>query len=127
MGLVKDDFIATIKGIDDRTAAENLRGTKLFVSRDKLPKAKDGEYYEADLQGLEAKTEDGETIGTIEALHDYGAGSFLEIKPQKGPSFMLPFTDAHVPTVDIEKGFATVLIPEGWLNVEKPEKKGKKP
>jgi 16S rRNA processing protein RimM len=125
-GMMKDHFIVSLKGVTDRNAAEALRGTELFVERAILPPAGKGEYYEADLVGLAAKTEDGKTLGKVLALHDYGAGTFLEIEPVKGKSFMLPFTDAFVPDVNLAKGFIQIVVPEGWLAEDKKKAKAKK-
>jgi 16S rRNA processing protein RimM len=96
-----------------------LRGTKLYVARVGLPPAKKNEYYEADLIGLETRGADGKNVGKVLALHDYGAGAFLEIKPANGASFMLPFNDAFVPNVDLERGLLSVIVPEGWLTTPK--------
>lgn len=126
VGMVKNYFIATIKGVSDRTAAEKLKGTKLFISRDVLPKTKKNEYYEADLVGLKAKDKLGKPQGKVLGVYDFGAGSFLEIKPEKGKSFMLPFNDDCVPEIDVDGGVVIVEIPEGWLSEEKPDKKESK-
>jgi 16S rRNA processing protein RimM len=75
-----DHFIGSIKGVKDRTQAEALKGTALFVDRALLPQEAEGEYYLADLVGLEARDEAGKNIGFVEEVHDYGAGVFLEIK-----------------------------------------------
>jgi 16S rRNA processing protein RimM len=118
LGVTKDQFIAKIEGVSDRTAAEALKGTKLYVAREALPPTAESEYYEADLIGLEARDEAGKPIGVVNALHNYGAGTFLEIKPAEGPSFMLPFKDSFVPLVDIDNGFLTALVPADWLKKE---------
>lgn len=125
-GAMKDHFIASLKGVTNREEAEALRGTKLYVDRSVLPSAGKGEYYEADLVGLAVKTSDGKTLGKVLALHDFGAGAFLEIEPVKGKNFMLPFTDDFVPVVDVAKGFVQIVMPEGWLETEtEPAKKEK--
>ena len=121
-GVIKDGFTASFKDSDSREAAEALRGTKLYIERANLPKPKKGEYYEADLIGLAAQDAEGVVVGAVMALHNYGAGAFLEIKPPQGDSFMLPFTDACVPEVDIAGGLIRVAIPEGWLAPAKPPK-----
>ena len=54
-------------------------------------------------------------------VFNYGAGPFLEVGKSKKDSFMLPFTDACVPEVDIKCGEVVVVVPEGWLKVEKPD------
>lgn len=125
VGLSKDAYLVKVKGVDDRTTAEGLRGTKLFVARDILPEAAEGEYYEADLIGLAVRSAEPRAEGKVLTMHDYGAGSFLEIKPVSGSSYMLPFTDACVPVVDLAGGFIEVVVPEGWLTAEKPPKKKK--
>lgn len=126
-GAAKDCFIVSIDGVEDRDAAEALRGTKLFVERSVLPKARRGEYYEADLIGLAAVDKGGQTCGVVQAMHDYGAGVFLEIQPVAGASFMLPFRGAFVPEVDLESNRIVVDIPDGWLDngaqTKHPERK----
>ena len=91
----------------DRAAAEKLVNVKLYVDRDRLPPPDDDEYYLADLVGLAAVAADGRELGRVDAVHDHGAGAFLEIGP-----LMVPFTRAAVPEVDIAAGRLTVLLPE---------------
>lgn len=94
--------IARIGGVGDRNAAEKFKGTKLYVSRDKLPAAGEGEYYHADLIGLDAVSETGEKIGHVVAVQNFGASDLLEIRLEGTiKTELLPFTDACVPTVDL--------------------------
>ena len=109
----KGVLIARFKGIADRTAAERLCNVDLYVPRDRLPAPAPGEYYYADLVGLSAVGHDGAQIGTVVAIHDFGAGDLLEIAPASGgPTLLLPFTDAVVPTIDIASGRLVVVPPE---------------
>lgn len=124
-GVMKDHFIASIEGVKDRDEAEALKGTKLFVSRAALPKLKPREYYEADLVGLPVEDKAGVACGKVQAVHNYGGGPFLEIAPAKGGTYMLPFTKAYVPEVDIKAGRVVIDPPEGWVGEPKPAKKGK--
>ncbi len=103
--------LARIDGVADRNAAELLRGTHLYVERDKLPATGEREWYEADLIGLKAIGKDGRDWGKVIAFHDFGAGSVMEISG----SVMLPFTDEAVPEVDVEGGTVTVNPPAGLL------------
>ena len=82
-----------------------------------LPKTKKREYYEADLSGLPRAMPTAKICGTVLAVHNYGAGPFLEIgrAGEKKDSFMLPFTEACVPEVDIKAQRVTLRIPDGWL------------
>ena len=98
----KDMLVARLKGITDRDAAERLTNVRLYVARERLPKAADDEFYHADLIGLAATKVSGELIGTVKAVHNFGAGDLLEIEPAAGgATMMLPFTEATVPGVDI--------------------------
>lgn len=109
----KDHFVARLKGIDDRNAAEALRNVELYVARDRLPAIdEDDTFYVADLVGLAAVTADGETLGTVTAVHNFGAGDIIEIAPSAGAPIMLSFTEANVPTVDVKAGRIVVALPE---------------
>ena len=109
----KDHFVARFAGIDNREAAEKLTNLKLYVPRDRLPPIEDDEtFYFADLVGLTAVTPDGAPLGTVTAVHNFGAGDMIEIKPQGGGEpLMVPFTDANVPGVDIAAGRVVVVPP----------------
>jgi len=107
----KGHLVATLKGVADRDAAARLNGVELYVARDALPDTEDGEYYHADLIGLAAETAAGEAIGRVLAIHNFGAGDIIEIAPPSGPTLLLPFTDAVVPTVDIAAGKVVVEMP----------------
>src|SRR5262249_24249019 len=92
-------------GIGDRNAAERLANLRLFVPRDRLPPPAADEFYHADLIGLCAVTVDGTEIGTVAAIHDFGAGDILELRPRAGRSTLLvPCPAAFVPIVDIAGG-----------------------
>jgi 16S rRNA processing protein RimM len=109
-------YIAFFKELADRTAAERLRGKKLYVARDVLPDITDDKtFYQADLIGLEARWPDGKKMGAIVNVANFGAGDLLEIKPIKGASFYVPFTSAVVPTVALADGFAVIDPPPGLL------------
>lgn len=116
--------IARIDGVDDRDAAEALKGLRLHVDRAALPAADEDEFYHADLIGLGVETVAGERIGVVRALHDFGAGDLLEIaevpKARGGPTVMAPFTKAAVPVVDIAGG-RVVIDPPAGLFKDAPE------
>jgi 16S rRNA processing protein RimM len=100
-GKSKDGVIARIDGIADRTAAEALRGVRLYVQRDALPPPKPDEYYRVDLIGLTVERADGSVYGRITNVEDYGAGDILEVELPDGATELLLFTDRIVPTVDL--------------------------
>lgn len=108
----KDHLVAMLKGVADRDAAERLNGIELYISRDALPETDEGEYYHADLIGLAAIDPQGAAIGIVTAIHNFGAGDIIEIAPKSGPSLLLPFTNAVVPTVDLAAGHVVIELPE---------------
>lgn len=107
----KDHLVATLTGVGDRDAAARLNGIELYVARESLPPADDGEYYHADLIGLAAVDPLKAPLGRVVAIHDFGAGTIIEIAPPSGPTLLLPFTDPVVPTVDIAGGHVVVVLP----------------
>lgn len=100
--------VARIAGISDRTTAEALRGTKLFIAREKLPETDASEFYHSDLIGLNAFAEDNTPIGKIVSVQNFGAGDLLELQPPEGASEFIPFEDQWVPKVDLSS--RTVVI-----------------
>ena len=108
----KDHLVATIKGVDTREDAERLNGIELYIAREKLPDTGDDEYYHADLIGLAAVTTSEEPLGRVAAIHNFGAGDIIEIAPPHGPTMLLPFTNAVVPTVDLKGGRVVIELPQ---------------
>jgi 16S rRNA processing protein RimM len=106
-------IIATLRGVSDRDEAERLKGTDLYVSRTALPPPEDDdEYYHSDLIGLKAISPDGEPIGTILAVHNFGAGDLLEVRFEgERQAQLIPFESAHVPRIDLDARQAVVLRP----------------
>jgi 16S rRNA processing protein RimM len=109
----KDFLVARVAGVADRTAAEALRNLDLYVPRDRLPAIdEEAAWYVSDLIGLPAQTPEGETVGTVAAVHNFGAGDVLEIAPADGAqTLMLPFTAEAVPEVDVRAGRIVVVLP----------------
>ncbi len=113
-------LVVRFKGVSDRTAAEKLNGTRLFVPRAALPPAEEEEFYHADLVGLAVRNDSGETIGRVSAVHDFGGGDVLEIIHGAQRGVMIPFSRAAVPVVNIAEGFLSVdLQAAGLIENEK--------
>ena len=102
----KEFFVARLKGVSDRNAVELLRNTDLFVPRARLPAPSEAdEFYHADLIGLAVVDAAGQPIGSVAAMHNFGAGDLIEVRPAGGgDTVMLPFTEAAVPEIDIAGG-----------------------
>ena len=101
-----DELIARAEEAPDRTAAEALKGLRLFVPRAALPAPEDeDEFYLADLIGLLAQTPEGEALGRVKAVLNHGAGDILEVDPGDGrPTALHAFTREVVPEVRVAEG-----------------------
>jgi 16S rRNA processing protein RimM len=111
----KDHFVARLSGVHDRDAASALANTKLYVARERLPETEDpDEFYHADLVGLAVVDPAGQSLGTVVAIHNFGAGDLIEMRPAAGGNTeLIPFDETHVPTVDLPSGKIVVDPPHG--------------
>jgi len=99
----KGAYIARIEGVNDRTAADAIKGQEINVSRADLPDAAEDEYYITDLVNLRA-VHAGEVVGTVIGVPDFGAGQLLDIRLNTGRSLFLPFDEPFVGKVDLSAG-----------------------
>lgn len=106
----KTHFICTLSGVATREEAEALKGTRLFVERSKLPQPASGEYYWADLIGLEARLASGEVYGKVLDMKNYGAGDIIEIS-RAGGAELLPYNKEVVKDVQVDKGYLVIEPP----------------
>jgi 16S rRNA processing protein RimM len=83
--------VARLEGVSDRSAAEALRGALVEIPRSALPPLEDGEYYHADLIGLRAVDRDGNALGKVVGVENYGAGDLLEIEDSQSKRSLIPF------------------------------------
>ena len=100
-----DSVVACAHGVDDRTAAESLRGARIFVSRASFPTAAHDEYYWVDLIGLEVLNRQDEPLGTVRELLSTGPQTVLVMEyllDGKVLERMIPFVSAYVDDVDLK-------------------------
>jgi 16S rRNA processing protein RimM len=127
VGTRKNALIARVDGVDDRSAAEALRGTRLYIDRARLPPPAEDEFYHADLIGLmaeigESENDTSRSLGEVSAVHDFGAGPVLEIQTAGAPPVLVPFTKEAVPEVDIDGGRIIVApLPGLFRSDDEPE------
>ena len=111
-----DTVVATAQGIDDRSAAEALRGARIFVARSSFPTADKDEYYWVDLIGLNVVNREGIALGCVRDLMDTGPNSVLCVEYQlthddgssSAEERMIPFVSAYVDSVDVAGKLITV-------------------
>lgn len=106
----KGGAVARFAEVKDRTAAEQLRGTALSVSREALPTLDTDEFYFSDLLDLAVVTDTGDPVGRVCAVENFGATDIVEIEKPDGKKFMVPLTRQAVPSWDER----TLTIAEGF-------------
>ena len=112
-------LLVRLQGVNDRTAADELRGTHFLIdSADVEPSDDPDEFYDHELEGLAVRTVGGEDVGVIaEVLHAPG-GELLSVKAPDGREILIPFVTAIVPVIDVAAGVVTVDPPDGLLDPE---------
>ncbi len=105
-----DGLVASSPAVADRTAAEALRGARIFIARSQFPKPADDEFYWADLIGLGVVNRDGVALGTVVGLIDTGPQSVLRIQPEAADAdeVLIPFVSAYIDAVDLPARRVTV-------------------
>jgi 16S rRNA processing protein RimM len=109
----KGGVVGRAKEVETREQAEALRGLRLYIPRELLPEPEEeDEYYLIDLIGLAVVTPQGEPLGVVRTVHDFGAGDLLEVQPPQGASWWLPFTREAVPEVRMADRTLVAVPPE---------------
>lgn len=113
-GASPDLLVVRVKGVSDRNGAEALNRLAIYLPRDRLGQVEDeDEFFTADLVGLDVVDLSGALLGTVTDVPNYGGGDLLEIKPALGgPTALLPFTKAFVPTLDVANGRIVIDPPD---------------
>ena len=111
--VAKGGVVARALEIESREQAEAARGLQLFIARARLPPVEDeDEFYIADLVGMTVVSAQGDLLGRVRAVRDFGAGDLLEVAPPVGESWWLPFTKDAVPELRIEARTIVALRPD---------------
>jgi len=118
----KDHFIVTPHVTRQKEEWDSLKGTKLYVPRDRLPETDEDEFYIDDLVGLEVFVGGDTKIGHVKAVLNHGAGDLVEVQKQtSGKPVLVPFTLEDVPIVDLKLGRIVVTNFEIWQDESNPK------
>ncbi|MFA4874511.1 MAG: ribosome maturation factor RimM [bacterium] len=110
--------VVRFDGISDRTGAESLRGSEIYLPEDRLPRLPAGEYYCYQILGLRVATEDGRELGKIVRIFTAGENDVYEVLPEdaaRGQEVLIPAIADIVLSIDIEKGRVIVRPMEGMI------------
>lgn len=114
---VKGGYAAKLSGVTSKEAADELRGTRLYVDRNRLPAPEEDEFYHTDLIGLAVHDTGGVLLGHVQTVQNHGASDLLELRlPDSARTVLMPFTRETVPTVDLAAGRIVVDPPEGLFD-----------
>ncbi|MGW4478605.1 ribosome maturation factor RimM [Rhodococcus triatomae] len=114
-------LLLRLKGVDDRNAADAMRGTLFVVDSADLPPSDDPDaFYDYELEGLEVRLADGTVVGTVNEVLHSAAGELLSVRPAGAESgeILVPFVTAIVPVVSVADGYVEIDPPEGLLDPE---------
>jgi 16S rRNA processing protein RimM len=111
--VAKGGVVVRTQEIETREQAEAARGLKLYIPRAVLPEPDDeDEFYIADLIGMDVVSLEGDLLGRVRSVRDFGAGDLLEVAPAAGESWWLPFTKDAVPEVQVDAGRIVAVRPD---------------
>lgn len=128
-GVKHGDFLCSLKGVNDRNAAEALKGTRLYVPADALPELDEDEFYIKDLIGLTVLDTSGTTLGKVKNVESFGHHDALEIEfshtrtaelPRRQIEYLL-FTKQNIPELNLSAGTLVVDLPHGLLDTPDKE------
>lgn len=109
---IPGSFILKLDGIEDRSAAEQLRNRSLFISRDQLPDLKEGEYFISDLIGVEVLTEEGERLGVLTDVLELPPHDVYQIE-HGDQELLIPAISDVILEVKLEERKMIVSLPQG--------------
>jgi 16S rRNA processing protein RimM len=106
-------LLVQIAGVDDRNAAEALRGAEVCVPRASLPPPGEGEFYAWDVEGAAAVLTSGEPVGQVIELTSYPTCDVLVVVRPDGKRIEVPLVEAYVARVDAERGVVELVTVDG--------------
>ena len=123
----KDRPVVKLEGIDDRNAAEAIRGLEVYIQADSLEPLPEGEHYVRDIIGcrvidIAASDDDGESevaggreIGVLRDVIQNTAQSILEVETTEGKTVLIPAVDEFMRRIDEEEGIIEVELIPGFI------------
>ncbi|HYB37421.1 MAG TPA: ribosome maturation factor RimM [Mycobacterium sp.] len=111
-------LLVRLAGVDDRDAADALRGSMFIVDSEDLPPIDEPDtYYDHQLEGLRVRTTTGQQVGTVAEVLHTAAGELLAVKRNDGGEVLVPFVSAIVTSVSLHDRTVEIDPPEGLLDL----------
>ena len=111
----KNMVLIKFKGIETVEEAEKLKNAYVEIDRAEAIPLEEGQYFIADLLGLDVYLDTGEKLGILEDIYNTGSSDIYVVKNELGKQFLLPYIDEVIKKIDVEEGKITVHIIEGLI------------
>lgn len=105
-------LVLKLQGVDDRDAADGLKGCHVWADAEKMKPLEDGEYYWSDLMGLDVVDENDEPLGRIASIFPTGSNDVYVCK-NGDREIMLPAVESVIKKIDLKRRVIVVSLPEG--------------
>ena len=110
---MKNMAVLKLEGIDDRNAAEAIRGKELLLSKEDLWEQPEDTYFIDDLLGCSVASEDGSSVGMLKSIISRPAQDLYEIERADGSTFLLPAVKEFIKNVDLDNRIITIHLING--------------
>ena len=114
---MKNMVILRLEGVDDRNAAEALRGKNLYIDRKDMWEMPEDTYLVKDLLGMTVMDPEGNRVGKLVNVIQNSAQDLYEIEREDGKTFLLPAVGEFVQTVNLNKRIMIVRLIEGLVEL----------
>lgn len=111
----KNMVLIKFKGIETVEQAEKLRNAYVEIDRSDAIFLEEGQYFIADLLGLDVFLDTGEKLGILEDIFNTGSNDIYVVKNKLGKQFLLPYIDDVIKDIDLESGKIIVHLIEGLI------------
>ena len=111
----KNMVLVKFKGIETVEQAENLRNAYVEIDRKDAIPLEEGQYFIADLLGLDVFLDTGEKLGILDDIFNNGSTDIYVVKNELGKQFLLPYIDDVIKNIDLENEKITVHLIDGLI------------
>ena len=116
-GISKNLNIFKVENINNRDDASRLRGQKLFVERQSLPRLTNGDVYHIDIIGLNVMNlKENKILGKVDNISNFGAGDILEISNDR-TEYLVPLLSNDIQNINLDKKFIRLSNIDKWINI----------
>jgi 16S rRNA processing protein RimM len=115
VGYHKSMVILKLSGIDDINAAQAIRNSELMLPREDIMELSDDQYFEADLIGLEAVTEDGRALGSLTEVIHTGANDVYAVRDDSGKEYLIPAIKSCIREIDLTEHRIVIVPMDGLI------------